>query len=790
MKSLFLLFCLFLAGCAADAPSLLPGKISDHRVLLPNGWMLSPAGTSVSVGDLPLGMDASPDGKFAVIVNSGESGATISVVDIAKKENMQTIRMASLWNGVHFLHNSDAFYVTTGNENSIVHFELRNGNAEPVDTIQLGKNFPAENISPTGLDVSRDDSTLFVVSKGNNSVYKIDRVRKSVVASLQLEYKLYSCLYDSARHVLFVSEWGGKEIAIVAPDSLRLMQTVPVGDHPTEMTETKDGKRLFVANANNNTVSVIDIDAGKVIETISTALSPDALNGSTPNSVALSADDKTLFVANADNNCLAVIDVAKFGQSHSKGFIPTGWYPTEVRVVNGSLLVTNGKGEISKANPHHEYIGGLLRGTLSFISVPTNAELERYSAEVFRNTPLTRTSSIPQHEQGNPIPVDKEHSSPIKHVFYIIKENRTYDQVFGDIPRGNGDSSLCIFGANITPNEHAIADEFVLLDNFYVDAEVSADGHNWSTAAYATDYVEKTWPTFYGGRGGDYDFEAEGITTPAEGYIWDNCIRHNVSMRNYGEFYYDDEQSKQWVVSASGLRGRTSPEFRGWDLHYPDVERAKAWEREFAEYEEGDSLPQFEIIRLPNDHTAGSHKGSLSPRAMVADNDQAVGMIVDRISHSKYWKESAIFILEDDAQDGPDHVDAHRSTALVISPYIKRHFVDHTMYSTSGMIRTMELILGIPPMTQYDASATPMYFAFSSEPNLAPFDLRKPRIDLHEKNALGAFGQRSMASMNLSREDAVPDNKFNEIIWKSVKGSTSVMPAPVHSAFVFVHDED
>lgn len=782
MKSLLLLLSIFFAACAADAPTVLPGKISDHRVLLPNGWMLSPAGSSIAVGDLPLGMDVSPDGKFAVIVNSGESGATISVVDIVKKEVTKTVPMASLWNGVRFLHHHNEFYVTTGNQNSVIHFVLRNGNPEPVDTILLGKKFPAENISPTGLDVSQDDSTLFVVTKGNNSVYKIDYTRNTILSSLKLNHELYSCLYDNARNILFASEWGGSEIAMIATDSLRLMGTIPVGDHPTEMTETKNGKRLFVANANNNTVSVIDIGAGKVIETISTALSPDALNGSTPNSVALAADDKLLFVANADNNCLAVIDVSKPGQSRSKGFIPTGWYPTEVRVVNNELLVTNGKGETSKANPHHEYIGGLLRGTLSFIPLPTEPQLEHYSAEVFQNTPHADEKAELSYEKDNPIPLNKEQASPIKHVFYIIKENRTYDQVFGDIPRGNGDSSLCIFGADVTPNQHAIADQFVLLDNFYADAEVSADGHNWSTAAYATDYVEKTWPTLYGRRGGKYDFEEEGITSPSEGYIWDNCIRHGVSLRNYGEFWSDGK------VTAKGLVPRTCPEYRGWDLSYPDVERAKAWEREFTQYESGDSLPQFEIIRLPNDHTAGTRKGNLSPRAMVADNDQAVGMVVDRISHSKYWSESAIFILEDDAQNGPDHVDAHRSTALVISPYVKHHFVDHTMYSTSGMIRTMELILGIPPMTQYDANATPMYFAFTSKPDRAPFVLREPKIDLHEKNALGAYGQQKMETMNLHIEDAAPDDEFNEIIWKSVKGAASQMPAPVHSMFVRVHE--
>ncbi|MDE3057908.1 MAG: bifunctional YncE family protein/alkaline phosphatase family protein, partial [Bacteroidota bacterium] len=753
MKPLFFSLCIFFAGCTAGAPLRLPGKISNEQILLPNGWKLSPAGTSVALGDLPLGIDLSYDGKFAAIVNSGESGAAISVVDLVKKENVQTIRMASLWNGVRFLHNSDEFYVTTGNENSVVHFVLHSGSAEAIDTIRLGKKFPADNISPTDLDVSSDDSTLFVVTKGNNSVYKIDRARKIILLTLKLKHELYSCVYDNVRRVLFVSVWGGKEIAAVEADSLRLLRTIPVGDHPTEMVETKSSKRLFVANANNNSVSVIDLDKSKVIETISISLSPNALNGSTPNSVALSEDDKMLFVANADNNCLAVIDVSKFGQSRSTGFIPTGWYPTEVRVVNNELLVTNGKGETSKANPHHEYIGGLFRGTLSFIPMPTNAELQHYSAQVFQNTPLTHMEEMPRHEPNNPIPVHEGEASPIKHVFYIIKENRTYDQVFGDILRGNGDSSLCLFGAGVTPNEHAIADEFALLDNFYVDAEVSADGHNWSMAAYATDYVEKTWPTFYGGRGGEYDFEEEGIASPSEGYIWDNCIRHGVSLRNYGEFWDEGK------VTAKGLQPRTCPDYRGWDLKYPDVERAQAWEKEFVQYEAGDSLPQFEIIRLPNDHTAGTRKGSLSPRAMVADNDRAVGMVVDRISHSKYWNESAIFVLEDDAQDGPDHVDAHRSTALVISPYVKHHFVDHTMYSTSGMIRTMELILGLPPMTQYDAGAAPMYFAFTPEPNLVSYDLRKPRIDLHEKNTLGAYGQRRMETMNLRIEDAAPDHE-------------------------------
>jgi hypothetical protein len=363
--------------------------------------------------------------------------------------------------------------------------------------------------------------------------------------------------------------------------------------------------------------------------------------------------------------------------------------------------------------------------------------------------------------------------------------------VFGDLPQGNGDSSLCLFGRDITPNHHALAEEFALLDNYYEDAEVSADGHNWSMAAYASDFVEKTWPTLYGGRGGEYVFEKEGISSPSAGYIWDNCIRHSVSLKNYGEFIYEDDTTNgKSRVKASGLLGRTSPNYRGWDLEYPDVKRAEVWINEFDACERGDSLTQFQIIKLPNDHTAGTKKGLLSPRAMVADNDRGLGMIVDRISHSKYWKESAIFVLEDDAQNGPDHVDAHRSIALLISPYTKRKSVDHAMYSTSGMLRTMELILGLPPMSQYDASATPMFASFTSSPDLTPFVARDNIIDLREKNALGAFGQERMEAFNLYREDAAPDVEFNEIIWKSVKGGASEMPAPVRSAFVAPGERD
>ncbi|MCX6138234.1 MAG: beta-propeller fold lactonase family protein [Ignavibacteriales bacterium] len=755
--------------------------------MLSNGWLLSPAGTSIDAGDLPLGMDISDDGKIAVLINNGQSKHSIMIVDVEQKRIAQTLVIKKSWVGVVMRKDARGFFVSGGNDNVIHEYALKDMTATLVRSIPLWKERVSENISPGGITLGNNDSLLFVATKGSMTLYKILLSSGAVVGSVQLPAPLYSCVYDPQRHRVCVSVWGGSQVAVVDEESLAIVKMVRVGDHPCDMLLSKDNSRLFVANANNNTVSVLDLSSLEIEETIGIALSPDAPNGSTPNALALSRDGETLFVANADNNCLAVIDVERRGRSRGKGFIPTGWYPTALRCAGNMLLVTNGKGMSSKANPGGEYIGSLLGGSLSFIDIPTGKRLDSLTALVYRNTPSASTG-MPEWKLDNPIPLTKGCTSPLKHVFYIIKENRTYDQVLGDMERGNGDPSLAIFGKKVSPNHHALADEFVLLDNFYVDAEVSADGHNWSMAAYATDYVEKTWPTSYGGRGGTYDYENEGIMSPSVGYIWDNCLRHNVSFRNYGEFMDEDLSSKGVLKpNAKGLMDHSSPDYRGWDLNYLDTKRAEVWIKEFDAYEKGDSLPSFQILRLPNDHTAGTKRGIRTPRAMVAENDLALGMIVERISRSTYWPQSAIFVLEDDAQNGPDHVDAHRSIAFVISPYVRRRVVDHSMYSTSGMLRTMELILGLPPMSQFDAAALPMFASFTSTPDLTPYVHRKNIIDLDERNLLGAYGQDRMETFSLAKEDEAPDIEFNKIIWRSIRDTE--MPAPVHSAFVLAGDE-
>jgi len=433
-------------------------------------------------------------------------------------------------------------------------------------------------------------------------------------------------------------------------------------------------------------------------------------------------------------------------------------------------------------NTKEQYIGGLFKGTLSFIKAPQEAQLKVYTKKAYANTPFnTKKTALAEGKEGNPIPRKLGEKSPIKHVFYIIKENRTYDQVLGDMPQGNGDTSLCIFGKHVTPNHHAIANEFVLLDNFYVDAEVSADGHNWSTAAYATDFIEKTWPTSYGGRGGNYDSEGtRRAGDPRDGYIWDYCKRAGVSYRTYGEFADDYKPN---IKVLEGHYCQKSPSF---DLDIKDVKREEIWAHDFDSLLAINKVPQLNTIRISNDHTSGQHKGAISPIAAVGDNDLALGMLLEHLSKTPIWKESVVFVLEDDAQNGPDHIDAHRSPAFVAGGYVKRGAVVHEMYSTSGVLRTIELILGLPPMSQYDAAAKPLYECFSNKPNLTPYAAKPAQVDLEQRNIADNESSHRSQFFNLAKEDKAPDLDLNEVIWKSVKGESSVMPAPKRSAFVIL----
>jgi hypothetical protein len=429
----------------------------------------------------------------------------------------------------------------------------------------------------------------------------------------------------------------------------------------------------------------------------------------------------------------------------------------------------------------------LQKGSVELLSLDgLQAKITGYTKKVIANTPYNDSLLTQAKESSAPsvIPRQVGAGSPIEHIIYIIKENRTYDQVFGDLPKGNGDARLTIFGRTVTPNEHALAEQFVTLDNLYCDGEVSVDGHSWSNSAYATDFNERLWPPTYGGFSTASPSRAY---IPAAGHLWDLARRKGLTYRSYGEYAVraSDGTAMEAAPGADALWGHVSKDFKKPGMR--DIDNMKVFLREFDEYEKNfDSpdaekrLPNYIVMSLPEDHTNGTRPGSYTPVAMVASNDVAVGMLVERVSHSRYWPATAIFIIEDDAQDGPDHVDARRTTSLVISPYVKRGIVDSTLYSTSSMLRTMELLLGLPPMSQYDAAATPMYASFGMTPDLTPYTLAPAQVSLDTKNNEKSYGARLSQKMDFSDVDLAPMHALNEILWKSVKGTDSIMPPPVH----------
>lgn len=821
----------------AQSPRRLPGKRAVGT-LLPNGWTLTPEGSQIPTSDLPLNMVLSRDGRYVVATTNGNGDQNVEIIDRVTGQKTQTINVGKSWIGIEFAKDGKRFYLSGGDDNELLVFDFENGKATKSGVIILGsqqyhalnergreearRTGRGEFAFPAGIGASPDGKHLYVAENLSNKVAVVDLTTRKVVAKVEVGEYPYDCVVAPNGKLVYVSNWGSQSVSLIDTAINQVVGTIGVGDHPNDLELTRDGRILYVANGNSNTVSVIETRLGRAVAAISTAMHPKSPIGSTPNALALSPDEKTLYIANADNNNVAVASVADPDEGRVTGFIPTGWYPTSVRVSpdGKQLIVANGKGLVSAPNANGpvpnkvrgkdtEYIGSLLKGTVSLIPVPTAAKLAQFTRRVYANSPYTddllKAARAPKIKTA--IPVRVGDSSPIRHVIYIVKENRTYDQVLGDVKEGNGDPNLCIFGEDVTPNQHALAREFVLLDNFYVDSEVSADGHNWSMGAYATDYVEKTWPTNYSRRGRTYDYEgSKRIARPTGGYIWDYCARAGISYRSYGEFVgirdvkaggggesdlgRDRVAGSENYTLEDALKGHFSPSYPPYDLAIPDVKRFESWLTEFREFEKNGNMPQFQVVRFGNDHTQGTRVGAPTPRAYVAENDLAVGKLVEAVSNSPYWASTAIFILEDDAQNGSDHVDAHRSIAFVASAYTRRKAVDSTLYTTSSMLRTIELILGLPPMSQYDAAATPMYNAFTDKADLTPFRHRPAKYDWSERNAPNAPGAQRSAQFDFRKEDILPDVEFNEIIWKSVRGANAVMPAPVRSAFVRSIDND
>ncbi|TAE32598.1 MAG: hypothetical protein EAZ91_04625 [Cytophagales bacterium] len=794
----YFLFLLALLPCA--------GLQAQTQVKLPNGWSISPTGRSLPLGDFPLNMAVSTrkggGPTLLAVTNNGQSKQTIQLFDATAERLLDEIPIAKSWVGLRFSPDrgdgpGQKLFASGGNDNRVMVYSVANNKLVATDSIVLGKAWP-NRMSVAGIELSADGNTLYAVTKDDSALYVANVQTGRVTQRIQLPHEAYTCLRHPVTNQLYISLWGGSAVLVYDPQQGKITERITVGEHPNDLIfGGKNNRYLFVANANDNSVSIVDLSTRKVVETLNTALYPDAPIGSTPNGLALSSDQKSLLVANADNNCLAVFDVAKPGRSRSLGFIPTGWYPTAVKVIGKKVFVSNGKGMTSLPNPKGpnpfkgrdnpgQYIGSMFTGTMSVFEMPAEKQLAGLTRQVYANTPYSKErEKLAEGEANSPIPRSVDQKSPIKYVFYIIKENRTYDQVFGDMKGGNGDSSLCLFPEKITPNQHALAREFGLIDNFYVDAEVSADGHNWSTAAYAPDFVEKTWPTSYGGRGGTYDYEgSRPVAYPKKGFIWDHAKRAGVSYRGYGEFAAYARRK------GSALDGRFCFKYPDYDLKIKDVDRVEIWKADLDSLIKANAVPRLNTLRLGNDHTAGARIGQLTPLAMVADNDLAVGRFVEHLSNSPIWNESAVFILEDDAQNGADHVDAHRSPALVISPYAKRQHVEHTMYSTSGMLRTMELILGMPPMSQYDAAARPMFALFTNTPNTKPYKHIPANIDLDAKNTAMNEPARRSEKFDLRHADTLDDAEFNAVIWMAIRGENSPVPAPRRGAWLRIMEAD
>ncbi|HLX65093.1 MAG TPA: bifunctional YncE family protein/alkaline phosphatase family protein [Planctomycetota bacterium] len=844
-KTAALILCAACAACAVEENPNLPGKKADGSVLLPNQWRLKPAGTQVDLGDGAVNSAMHPGGRFLAIQHAGYSKHEMIVVDLQNAKIASRTALGETFCGVEFSADGKKLFCSGASNETILAFDFSAADGTLSNEEKIIVRAGKERGIPAGIAVQSDAARLYVASVWGQRITRIDlkgeKEKKDIplsndpnatqapavkpsadldtAAATKRDEAMrdpesptapfpFLCKLDETRARLYVSLWAQACVAVIDLKENKELARWKSEEHPCEMLLTKDGKILYVANANRNTVSVLDTDSGKALETIWAAMHPDLPPGSTPISLALTPDEKTLFVANACTNNVAVINVEHPGKSESMGFIPAGWYPTSVRVTpdGKTLCVVNGKGLTSFPNPPkppkntHDYIGSLMKGTLSVIALPAEREklkeqMAAYTATAYSCTPdKVVAERVAKRAADNPIPAKVGDPSPIKYVVYIIKENRTYDQVLGDLKQGNGDPKICLFPRNVTPNHHKLAEEFVLLDNLYCDGEVSADGHEWTCGAYATDFVEKFWPLSYGhDKSGKYSYPGEGnfpIATPAGGYIWDRAAEANVTYRSYGEWVANPAKDGGLCVAKSkALIGHIDEHYQSFDLDYGELKRAERFLSELKRFETEGDMPRLQIVRLPNDHTKGAGRLSRTPTAYVAENDLGLGTVVEALTHSKFWPQTAIFCIEDDAQNGPDHVDAHRTIAFVASPYCKRKFVDSSMYSTSSMLRTMELILGLKPMSQFDAAALPMFNSFQATADLTPFDKLKANVDLEARNGIGAWGSQQSEGMAFDDADKCDDLALNEIIWKSVRGANSPMPAPVRAAFVFAHQK-
>ena len=710
---------ILLAALAACAALLSSDVASGSSIaVLPNGWVLGAFdGPTVQTGTLPQGAALSPDGTTLAVV---ESGFNPPALTLYATQNLASIRRIPLKDAQGRPLWTHAGIAVAGASAGCVFV------VDPSSGAVRQIRFPRGSY-PVALAARR--GIVAVASAGDDAVRLAPLDGAGSAQPIRLRARPASVAFANDGETLFVALRAANAVAAI---DLRTgaMRRIRTGLHPGALL-VSDGK-LYVAESDADSVGEYDGASGQRIASIFVGTMRGSI-GSSPN--ALAAQGDAIYVSLGAANEIAVL---RGGRVAAR--LPTGWYPTDVVPMGEKLFAIDGKGEGTKPNPQFDVMH---RSEIGYIAATEYGSV--------REITLGDATAMPNAQgaqgAGAAPPTDTivRAGGPIRHVFFILKENRTYDQILGDMPEGNGDPRLVVFGERVTPNQHALARRFGLFDNAYASGEVSDAGHNWADGAFANDYVERTWPVIYGGRLDDDDLGiGRGAAVPARGYIWDAAQRSGISFRDYGE-----------MTTARSLRARYDPRYVGWDLEYSDLDRVKEWRREFDGFLANGTVPQFEFIWLPNDHTHGTSPGELTPAAYIAQNDYALGLMLSAITHSKIWGSSAIFITEDDAQNGADHVSDQRTTAFVVSPYARGGLV-HEHYATVGILRTIELLLGMAPLSNYDASAVPLYAAFGTTPNLQAYDALPPQTDLTARNAKVAYGANATARLDYSRPDAVP----------------------------------
>lgn len=747
---------------------MLLAAVHAQATVLPNGWTVRPAGALTSLGDLPLHMAFDNSGKWIAVTNAGYAPPTVSIIEAASGRVVDTQPLDGVFYGVEFAPDDSTLYVATAQASGVkvFGFDQSSGKLTARATWALAKG----DAWTDGLAVSSDGSTVYVTGGLTQKLYAVDTASGKLRWTARTGPEPLAVLLSSDGDRAYVSDWGGSSIAVIDARTGRPIATIVVDHHPNALAVSPDGATLYAACANADVVDVIDVKSGKVRARFKPSLWENALEGTTPSGLAVTRDGKTLFVADAGDNAVAALSTST---GKLTGAIPVGWYPTDVALTadGSTLFVLDGDGVSGHPNPKFghsairksddsQYIGTLLTGDLERVPLQGSSMLGQGLAAA-RDDALYHGDA----------PATRPRSALVRHVIYIIKENRTYDEILGDDPRGDGDKSLALFGRKITPNIHRLADEFVLMDHFEENGFVSVNGHNWATAAYADDYVEKLWPTAYAGRGRENDsfFPDDPPAVPDAGYLWNDALAHGRTVRDYGEFIIQD--GKKIDYQARSLRGKIDLKFPGWNLYVSDQTRIDEWMREFDGYDRDGGLPDLEIVYLPDDHTAATRPGYRTPFAMEASNDYAVGRLVDRLSHSRYWKDTVVFVVEDDSQSGPDHVSAQRAEALIAGGPVRRRVVSHDGFTQCSVLRTIELVLGLPPMSQYDAGALPMTSLFLDEPDTTPWTASKPNISLAARNGSNAVHAQTSMLFDLSKPDASDEAAFNAVLFDYAKAT-------------------